>query len=321
MWRVEKVAAPKLLSTKDVAVQSNFYGTEEEGLEGALADVEGRWAALLRGVDAGEALEPLADELWHMVYLMAYRTSPLRSAFHSMGQRLVGHMHDNADSPHIKDGLMAYLDENFDVELAKVLERLPPPARQWARDNRQLLKEHAQRELQGADVGAIMRDLFGPLKQRETLQSVAKRGHNKGVSKLIEQGHGPAAVKPVAWRIIRDSANSVILGDCPVIATGGATPAPGAPWKIGKDCRAYYMPISPRQVLVGLRFPDDTVLTINDINTASAELSERCVFASSDDERTRQWSAAVGKRWMPLEDGEIDAMMNDLVRNFGRYPL
>jgi len=319
VWRVERAGIPKLLSTKDVAVQSNFYGTEEEGLEGALSDVEGRWAALLRGVDAGEPLEPLADELWHMVYLMAYRASPIRSAFQLMGQRFIGHMHDNADSPHIKNGLMAYLDENFDDELAKMLEQFPPSVRQLAWDNRQLLKEHAQRDLQGADVGAFMRGLFGQLKQHETLPGAAKRGHNKGVSKLIEQGHGPAAVKPVAWQIIHDPANSIILGDSPVIATGSSIRVPGAPWKFGKDCRAYYMPISPRQVLVGLRFPEDALLAIDDINAASAELSERCVFAVSDDERTRRWATIVGKRWMPLEEGEIDAMMSDLVRNFGRY--
>jgi hypothetical protein len=318
IWRVTKDSPPKLLSTKDVAVQSNFYGAEDEGLEAALSDVEGRWATLLRRVDAGEPLEPLADELWHMVYLMAYRASPIRSAFQTMGERFLDHMQENADSPHLKDRLRTYLDEHFDEELAKMLDRFPPQVRGLLWENHGFLKDYAARDLEGMNIGAFMRGLMGEVKKQGAFQSAAKRGHNKGVSKLVAQGSGPAAVRPTEWRLIRDPTGSVILGDCPVVAVGGPSLATGAPWKFGKECRAYYMPISPHQVLVGLRHPGDPLLTADEINLASAALSEASVFASKDTEATRRWSALVATRWMPLEDAEIDALVNEVVREFGR---
>jgi len=318
IWRLSKEAPPKLLSTKDVAVQSNFYGTEEDGLEAALSDVEGRWAAMLRRIDAWEPLEPLADELWHMVYLMAYRASPIRSAFQSLGERFIDHLHDNADAPEIKDGLHAYLDENFEKEFKTVLEKIPLEVRQLVWDNRALFKDHVSRDLGGMDVGGFMRGFFAQLKENESFQNAAKRGHNKGVTKLIEQGAGPVAVKPSEWKLLHDPTGSVILGDCPVVAVGGTSSVTGAPWKFGKDCRAYYMPISPRQVLVGLRYPEDPMLSIAALNTASAALSEASAFSSRDDDATRQWSELIGTRWMPLDDAEFNSIVNDVFEDFGK---
>lgn len=128
IWRLSKAAPPKLLSTKDVAVQSNFYGTEEEDLEAALSEVEGHWAAILRRIDAGEALEPLADELWHMVYLMAYRASPIRSAFHSMSESSVFASAD-ADAtraliPQIASRWMPLDEQEIDAIMQSVVREL-----------------------------------------------------------------------------------------------------------------------------------------------------------------------------------------------------
>lgn len=318
VWRITNDAAPKLLSTRDVAVQSNFYGAEEEGLEDALSRMEGRWSTLLRRVDAGESLAPLADDLWHMVYLMGYRAAPIRSAFLAAGEQLIDHLHDNADSPHIKAGILTHLDESFERQLAEIVAQLPAALGQLIWDNRQALKEHVRRDLERSETGALMRDLLALLMPEEALQRATKRGHNSAVSNLIAGGSGPAAVRPVSWRVINDATNSIILGDCPVIATADASERSGAPWKFGRGCRAYYMPISPCRVLVGLRYPGDALLAIDDINAASAELSERCVFAASADERTHRWSAIVARRWMPLDDVEIGAIMDDLVKTFGR---
>lgn len=318
IWRLSKDAPPKLLSTKDVAVQSNFYGTEEDGLEAALSDVEGRWAAMLRRIDAGEPLEPLADELWHMVYLMAYRASPIRSAFQSLGEQFIDHLHDNADDPRIKDGLVANFDLLFEAELLKMLGQFPPAFQALVWENRGALKQYAANDLASMDVGALMRGLMSGVKTHESFTSAPKRGHNRGVSKLLTQGESPGAVKPIAWMILADPNNSVILGDCPVVAVGGTSSVTGAPWKFGKDCRAYYMPISPRQVLVGLRYPEDPMLSIAALNTASAALSEASAFSSRDDDATRQWSELIGTRWMPLDDAEFNSIVNDVFEDFGK---
>lgn len=318
IWRLSKDAPPKLLSTKDVAVQSNFYGSEEEGLEAALSDAEGCWAAMLRKIDAGAALEPLSDELWHMLYLMAFRASPIRSAFHSMGERFIEHMHDNADAPEIKEGLRKYLEENFEKEMLTVLERFPPEMRRLLWDNRSLFKDCVSRDLEGMDVGGVMRGLFGQLKEHDSFQTAAKRGHNRGVTKLIEQGSGPVAVKPSAWKLLHDLKSSIVLGDCPVVAVGGPERATGAPWKFGKDCRTYYMPISPRQVIVGVRHPEDDLLTIDQLNAASAALSESSVFASADTDTTRALIPQIASRWMPLAEAEMDSIMRSVMRDFSK---
>lgn len=318
IWRLSKDATPKLLSTKDVAVQSNFYGTEEDGLEAALSDVEGRWASLLRRVDSGEALEPLADELWHMVYLMAYRASPIRSAFHTMGERFLTHLQDNAEAPEIKDGFRSYFEENFEKELLSVLERFPPDERQSIWDKRASLKDYALSDHDGLNFGTFMCGLFGQLKKDKYFHIAAKGGHNKGVAKLIEQGAGPVVVKPLEWKLMADPTGSVVLGDCPVVAVGGAAQTTGAPWKFGKDCRTYYLPISARQVLVGLRYPQDELLTVDQLNAASAALSESSVFAPADTDTTRALIPQIAARWMPLDEAEVEAIMRSVVKDFGK---
>ncbi len=317
VWRLGKNTVPKLLSTKDAAVQSNFYGVEDEGLEAALSDAEGRWASTLRRIDAGEPLEPMAAELWYMVYLMAYRTSPIRSAFQATGERFIDHVHRNADDPYFKSGIRTQFEEEFEDMLRKTLYELPSEVRSLFWNNREVLKKKIAGDLESMDVGSLLRNLMVGVKQSESFQSAAKRGHNTALTKLIEKGEGPAIVRPIAWRLLHDPTASVILGDCPVIAIGEPSGATGAPWKFGKDCRAYYMPISPTTILVGLRYEQDSLLSVDEVNVASATLSEAAIFAAADNEDTRKWSNVVGSRWMPHDETELSRMMYGAIRDFG----
>src|SRR5262249_7691932 len=163
----------------------------------------------------------IADELWHMVYLMAYRTSPLRSALRTVGEGFIDFLHSKADSSAMRERVLAHFAEHFDENLEEALNRLPPAIATALRENREVFKAYAARGLESTDLGALVRTLLGEVKKQESFQSAPKRGHNQGVSKLIEQGRGPGAAKPVTWRILEDPSGSVILGDCPGGAVSG----------------------------------------------------------------------------------------------------
>lgn len=317
VWRVAKGPRAAEISTKDAAVQSHFYGGEEEGLEAALADAEGRWGVLLRGIDAGTPLDPLASDLWSLMYLIAFRASPIRSAFTVLAEQFIDHLRENAGGSEVREGLTRNFDGVFDEELEKVIASLPPQLHGPIRANKRLLREHARKELDGMDVGAMMRELLGVVTAQQVLPKAAKSGHNKGIAKLLDQGHAPRAVQPVAWQLLHDESGSVILGDSPVVAVGHAGNEIGAPWKFGKDCKTFYLPLSPRLVLVGILDMSIPLLSISDINYASASLSEAALFASKFGDDERALSNAIGSRWMPLSDEEIQAIMQETLRDFG----
>ena len=317
VWRVAEGPRAVEISTKDAAVQSHFYGREEEGLEAALGDAEGRWGALLRRIDAGTPLDPLASELWSLLYLIAFRASPIRSAFTILAEQFLYHLSDNACGSEVREGLRRNYDRAFDEELETVIARLPPQFHRLIRANKHLLYERAKKELEDMDIEAMMHGLLGVVTTQDILSKAAKSGHNKGIAKLLDQGHAPKATQPVAWQFLRDEAGSVVLGDSPVVAVGSAGNEIGAPWKFGRDCKTFYLPLSPRLVLVGIRDMSVPLLSISDFNSASASLSEAAFFSTSFGDDERALSNAIGSRWMPLSEEEIQAIMQETLRDFG----
>lgn len=317
IWRVAKDARAAEISTKDAAVQSHFYGLEEEGLEGSLADAEGRWGSLLGRIDVGTPLEPLASELWGFLYLIGFRASPIRSAFTILAEQFIDHLSEKADGPEVREGLSRNFDRIFADQLEVALARVPPQFHQLIRDHRDLVHQIAKKDLESSDIGARMRDLLASMTQQQIIPKAAKRGHNKGISKLLDQGQGPEAMRPVAWQVLHDEHGSVILSDSPVVAVGGPENNTGAPWKFGKDYRALYLPVSPRTVLVGIRDADTRLLSIPEINAASATLSETAFFCSKFGDGERALSQGIGSRWMPLSEDEVQAILRTSLSTFG----
>ncbi len=318
IWKFTRSDQPRLLSTRDVGVQKRFYGSESEGLEGELAAREGEWADLLRDVDAGKKLATLSSDLWYMVASLASRAGQIRSALGSLGERFITHLCDNGDDPRIKAGLVPNFDREFSILFEKLRSGLPPETQAVLIANYEVIREHAKQHFRHTNIGPLLQALLGPLLAEAKLPPIVKKAHNQALSKLVVQREGPELLAPIEWRVLSHPAHALVLGDCPVVAVGGDSMLTGAPWKFGPECRSFYLPISPENVLVGLRNPADPLLSIDELNAASVELSEHAFFANADTDTRRMWQSRVGLRWMPMDEEEIVSLIEQVINNHAR---
>lgn len=309
VWRVAAGARAAEISTKDAAVQSHFYGQEAEGLEAALGDAEGRWAKVLERIDLGELLQPLESELWSFLYLIAFRASPIRSAFATVAEQFIDHLSTETGGSQMRQGISRHLDRTFEELLEHGIATQPLHLRRHQGANKHLIYQHITADLADLDIAALMRELREAITSQQVIPKAVKRGHNKGIAKLLDQTLAPDAVRPVEWRLLHDPSGSVILGDSPVIAVGRTGNKTGAPWKFGKECATFYLPLSPRTILVGIRDPSTPLLSIAEVNAASSELSEAAFFCSKWGEGERMLAKSISSRWMPLSHDELQAIM------------
>lgn len=315
VWRVPKKGEARLISTKDAAIGSFFYGKDSEGLESAFAEAEGSWSELLLRVDAGEPLEHLSDQLWGICYFLGWRTRQLRSTFTIGTERFLDHMQNQAGNPILQDTLRIATEQAFKKQLEEAIDLCPELHRPALRAKIPEFLEFAKKKLDDYDFAAKWRALLEAFKALDIVPGAAKRGHNKAISKLLSEGRGPEVLRPTIWELLLDPSGSIVLGESPVVAVEGESCTVGAPWEFGKDIGAYYVPIAPTAALVGLRQLSSPRLTVPALNSASAAISESAFFSHQYGEPERVLAELVGTKSNPITDEEVAQMVLELIKD------
>jgi hypothetical protein len=319
IWRFPIAGEVANVSTRDAPVESQFYGSESEGLEAALSKAEGGWGALVRKIDAGKALEPLGDELWQFMYALGVRATAMRSAFGGAFSEFLSHLDETAHTRTIRDGFQRLIPEQLDKLLAEQARKLPPPLRPRMRKARLVIYRQLQRQLDEGLMGAMLKGAVAGLEERNAPFIASKDGHNRAIAKLLADPDFGKRFRPLRWTMVVDGSRSFVLGDNPLIAAALDQTVVGSPWNLGhENTAALYLPLSPSQVLVGVVDPKVSLLSPDQIRAASASVSQTAFFACRNTDSEQQLRPLIGRNWSPLPPDKLSTIIRDSVQTFGK---
>jgi hypothetical protein len=318
VWQFRSGAGPIEVMTKNAAVSTYFYGQPETGVEDAFANLEGKQAALLCDLEAGQDPNERAQELRVFVWSMSFRTRALRIQFADTAVRAIEQMMA-ADGKTITEAFGREIANNFDHHLDEVLAKLPPAQRALIRKMlaqpgaSEAAREHVLGEIEAAVpmVEAMLEQASGGM------QDAAESGHVKGLMKAFAEGKQvPDRFEVSHWSIERFDANSVVLGDGVVFAAGPDGDL-GALGKFTKDFAAVYAPIGHDRVLVGKREEGTPTLGIDEVNVASVQHSLDTFFASRRTDVEVKLAEEIATGEPILSDEELRRIAGDSWKSLG----
>jgi len=318
VWQFRSGADPIEVVTKDAAVSTYFYGQPETGVEDAFAELEGKQAALLRDLDTGTDPNERAQELRVFVWSLSFRTRALRIQFADTAERAIEQMKAVEDQT-IAAAFGREITNNFAHHLDAFLAKLPPAQQAAIRQGltqpgvSEAVRDYVRGEMGKSVpmVGAILGQLGG------VIQDAAESGHVKGLTKLFAEGKAvPEKFDVPHWTVEVFDANSVVLGDAVVFATGPE----GDAGTLGKYTQSYaqvYAPFGHDRVLVGTRTKGMPTLGLAAINAASAQLSLDTFFASRRTDAEDELAEQIGTGEPLLSDAELAQIAGDSWNSLG----
>ncbi|MFC1574865.1 DUF4238 domain-containing protein [Gemmatimonadota bacterium] len=321
IWQYSPSEGPVEISTKDAAVSKHFYGRADSAVEDAFATIEGRLDSVLSRVQEGEDPNSLDSELRILVWTLAVRTRALRSHLKDLGQAtlpgmsqiltdarfhelVVRELRSNLDQM-ISEGLA---DRSFILRLiVRVLLKVP-----WIRAG---VLRIAERQIRSGALDEFMLASLDFFAFRIPWESAAARGHNVGIAKLLLEGIPPNVFSPTSWSF--QGTSSLVLGDSCVVAFDSEGQV-GNPLRFLDSWECAVLPVSPSQALVAHRFSDTTSPSSENINAASASLSQRFLWAAEESQAALRLAKQIGSASPVLDHEELLAIIREALDDQSR---
>ncbi|MEX0808616.1 MAG: DUF4238 domain-containing protein [Dongiaceae bacterium] len=318
IWEISKSSLPRLMSTRNVGFERDFYGGEDTGIEVAFSKEESNFGQVLTDIDRGRSPSELNDELTRFVWLQTIRTRALRLQFESLGQLLFDMLQEDEVVLALVDKIKSDFITNQDRHIEAEIKKLPPHQRATAR-------VRARHPVARSIIGKMLTERITPeylAKQIDSLRARANdqrlfeksavSGQLRGLRKLIEEGVSPPHFQPASWVVMQSGPDQVYLGDlCAFsISDSGET---GSLMKHGKNWDEVYFPISSKMILVARKGAGHPRLTNDEVNMASVEHSLKYIYAKECPPAIDHLRDRIGKRAEVITRAEAESILFDSV--------
>ncbi len=312
IWEMGRGVDPRLVNTKNVAVETHFYGGAETGIELAFSKIESEFKDALSELDNGVSPKSLSEILRRFVWMQAIRTRAIRHQY----EDLAGTMIAKLSSDESIDDISKYLRSQAPSMIEREIEKLPKSKQKAAR---QLLKnpfiQHAlQHRILKSTATDSVKGMMELLQKKITSEGVVKKaaisGHLKGIKQLIHATEPPTHFLPVDWQILKSATDQVVLGDLCTIAVSDALETCSL-LKCGKSWRNVYLPIDSRTVLVASAASEALTLGIDEINRASASHSVMYYYSKNLNEEAKALQDVASTRASIFDDAEWAELIRD----------
>lgn len=313
IWQYSRDSDPLEISTRDAAVAKDFHGPPETTIESRVGRLESLCAPCLVSVDQGESLtEQQFETLRLLVWSLAVRTNALRQQFVRTYDDLLRELEDALARPDTADVIARYIKDNVDAIVADSLSDLPL----WKRFVlRHVIKIRSVRQRALAVVDdhvnsgafpSLLAPYFAAAREPANAIRAASEGQLRGLDGVLSENKPPLKFTPKAWSVQRHE--RLILADGCVVATAPDGRA-GSLLRHSDEWRLCYLPISPTSVLVGHATEEHLALPPEELNPASAALSNRHFWASYYSHELAELSRSIGTgtSWFDAKE------MSDLV--------
>ena len=311
IWQLGPGSEPKEISTRDVAVESHFYGGSETGVETAFAAAESRFGAVLQALDRGEGATDHSDTLRALTWTLAIRTRALRKQFAETADQLVARLAESASSEEAREAFAREFRGQFDVLIDEMLAKLPIHQRELLKIPlvRELLMNLGEQHARSFDLRGLMVKFIAVVRSQESLSQSARKGQIRGLAQLLGEKGVPNSFAPSHWSVRCVAPGRLILGDGCVVAASESHAA-GSLFRLGNSWPSLYLPICPSALLVGKLNPADPELELEQVNRASAELSWSHIYSCRIDEQEAYLAHLVGSGAAFLTAEELSAVVD-----------
>ena len=319
VWQYRRDEVPIEISTRDVAVESFFYG-RDPGLEKSLGEVEQQMKPVLDQILTGAPVSDFALDLANFVYLLGVRTRALRLQIADSANEVFTELFSEATIPLIEKAVRKEADGRYDEEINKIIAAVP-------RNRRKVALKLARQRLPKATFLQMIDERLGQIDLRAVLvsqgkqmiprinfQAAAEDGQLKGLTRLLDAQKTPDPLLNAVWKLVTQSSGAYVLGDACVIATQDSKV--GSLFRFGStEWAALYLPLTPRHLLVAYRNEPWQIPQPDQINEYSAQLAENAIFCCEDTEETRRLSLIIGSGYALIEPSETTRLVNEIWRD------
>ncbi|MEP7011119.1 MAG: DUF4238 domain-containing protein [Acidobacteriota bacterium] len=302
IWQASKDGSVREVSTRDAAVETDFHGGADTGIEAALSEFETRFSIALSEIDQEATVKGREETLRQLIWTLAIRTRAVRDQFDRFIGDLLGAAANSFQSESGTRVLMKEIESRLPELLGPELTSLDsvgPQADSLLAQVQQMLES-----------GLPQRVFFDTLGEEFREDSrLSQQGQLKGLARVIEIGGAPESFRPTGWEIFDFKDHEIVLGDGCIVATiaDGQTASllrPNGAWE------NIYLPISPSRVLAAGRENPPAPLA-DAINRASAELSVSQFFCSSASAAAPNLVSRIGQRAVILDEVDMQEMFAD----------
>jgi hypothetical protein len=258
--------------------------------------------------------------LSYFVWLHAVRTAALRATVSNALLRLTFSLEEFLRSAEGEARVKEHMHENLEPMLEKELKRRFPKLSgpqinqliiyTRSEEIREQLRVHLDSRDTMASTQELMGRFFRHLKSSKETSRMLSRGHNSATSKLVAKRVAPTRLREADWTLERISDGALLIGDCCVFCVDQSGSLCSV-MRGGLDWRAMYMPISKSSVVVARIFPDDPLLTREQINFASASCSNRTFYSAVLDEEVLYLKGVIGTNSAAISDAELSKISSD----------
>ncbi len=304
VWYFRKGEDPIEVSTKDIALEKNFYGKPGEGsLDETITDKEKDFANAINRARKGDELTVEEfDILIRFVENLIIRTRHLRKGLTQGVDKLSNMFINNISDP----GKVSSLLKNEDMKnmLRRSLE-------DKIGTNNPTVIEGIIRDLEKnpeklAVIGKLFARIFKQIDQPKEMTSA----HKKAMTRLFDEGSSKRinVYLKLNWQVKSCEIEDLILGDVGVLKLNIESGEFSLPISNVSDNSALILPISKNKLLVGSSKDDILLPSTDRINRAVAEHSMDFIIASNNGETERGYSKYIGTRTEYLDDQTLDEL-------------
>jgi hypothetical protein len=276
VWTFERENANKRLVCK-AGMDPYFYGPENSSVDTTITDAENLYGKLVNNLrrhrkDTAVEEESIPELLAHMFV----RSKNMRQTLVDLGEVALDTL--SKTLPNIEDMaefLIKYLQENVD--------NLPDAQREIIRDSIQNNPDSIRHLIKDKKImEEIVPELYDNISHaRKNINEMAKNAHLDSLSESIEPQNRVRMFEGLHWFIMVKRAGSFILGDALVICQK-ATGEYGSILLADEDFQHVFLPISSQHLLIGTKEPTALDPDPEDINQASARMSNEFFIASQN---------------------------------------
>ncbi|HEV2851495.1 MAG TPA: DUF4238 domain-containing protein [Thermoanaerobaculia bacterium] len=316
IWQISRDGKAVEVSTRDTAVATDFYGGPETGLEDAFAAAETELSQTLARIERGEPLSGYADELRQLVWALAMRTRAFREHFVKVTEGFVEELQKSIETQAAQRAMVRRVEARLFESIEKDIEALPEEARGFVAA---FFSDPAAREFMAKEVKGFMRSplpqlFFGQMRDmlyaQGVLQEAAEEGHIKGLAQMLAEKKPPSAFSPAHWRLCRVE-TQMVLGDLCIVAVDGEGKYGAILESDVFSWQTLYLPISNSTVLVAGKQELRPLLSPEDVNRISAELSSSHIYCSKPTDSILSLAPLIGAKSPFVSTQEVSDMIAD----------
>lgn len=320
VWVFRREKEPFLTSTKNVALEVEFYGSPGDGtVDGAITDLEGVQADCIRqareiasGTDISQS--GIAD----FIVNMSVRHKYLRLGMADTTDRILSEIDSFYSIPeHQRIFNENYFRKNPQVieeQLDKVLASMPVSSSQKSFFRRYVrsIPPDDLIKLIGSQFDSALADFQAVVfpRIRNEMEQIIKSSHINALRKSLISNPRLDSLKRLNWVVV-ETDSELITGDiCIVFEAEGydrVLPITGA----ADDISRVLFPIAKNRVIIGTPNITKPVVDTDDLNRKIARNSFEFIVSSRNSEVERELQAKLGLDARLLSDEEIQKMLEE----------